>query len=62
VKKLTAEREAITKQIAELSARREAFIKEEMKKNPSKGDKAFDAAVRGLLREQAGKKGLTIPE
>jgi hypothetical protein len=33
-----------------------------MKKNEKRGDKAFDEAVRGALRDQAKKKGVTIPD
>jgi hypothetical protein len=62
VKKKLAEREAIQKEIVEVSKRRSAYIKEEMKKNDKLGDKALDEAVRGALRDQAGKKGFTIPE
>jgi von Willebrand factor type A domain len=62
VKKQLAEREAIQKEIVEVSKMRTAYIKEEMKKNDQLGDKAFDEAVRGALRNQANKKGFTIPE
>lgn len=63
VKKKAAEREALRKQIDELNAKRTAFIQEEMKKQPkSEGDKAFDEAIRGTIREQAGTKGIKIPE
>jgi hypothetical protein len=61
VKDKLAERQALQKQIAEVNARREAFIKAEMKKNPSAADKAFDEAVRGAIREQAANKGIQIP-
>ena len=37
VKKKAAEREAIQKQIAELSEKRDEYIKEQQKKNPSQG-------------------------
>ena len=62
LKKKLAERETMQKQIAELSAKRQAYIKEESKKNPDKADQAFDAAVRGALRQQADSKGIKIPE
>lgn len=62
VKKKAAERDQMQKQINELSAKRQTYINEEMKKNPSKGDQAFDAAVRGALRQQAQSRGITIPE
>jgi hypothetical protein len=62
VKRKLAEREAIQKEIMEVSKVRSAYIKEEMKKNDKLGDKAFDEAVRGALRDQASKKGFKIPE
>jgi hypothetical protein len=62
VKKKLAEREAIQKEIMEVSKLRGDYIKEEMKKDDKLGDRAFDEAVRGALREQAGKKGFTIPD
>jgi hypothetical protein len=60
VKKMASERKAIQQHITELSAKRQAYINEELKKNPSAADKAFDDAVRGALREQAGRKGMKI--
>ena len=62
IKKKAAEREALQKKIAALSAKRQQYINEQMKKNPSKADKAFDAALRGVLRQQAAEKGIKIPE
>jgi len=62
LKKKLVEREAMQKQIAELTAKRQAYIKEESKKSPDKADQAFDAAVRGALRQQAEVKGIKIPE
>jgi hypothetical protein len=62
VKKKLAEREAMQKQIAELSVKRQEYIKEEMKKNPNKADQAFDAAVRGVIRQQAESKGFKTKE
>ncbi len=63
VKKKAAEREELRKKIDELNAKRNAYIQEEMKKQPkSEGDKAFDEALRSTIREQAGAKGIKIPE
>jgi hypothetical protein len=62
VAEMAAKRDALQKQIAGLAQQREAFIKEELKKNPNAADKAFDDAIRGALREQAGRQGITIPE
>src|SRR5205814_1719286 len=50
------------KKIAELSKKRHEYIKDELKKNDKLGDRAFDEAVRGTLREQATKKGFKIPD
>jgi hypothetical protein len=61
VKDKMAEREVLQKKVAEVNARREAFIKAELKKNPSAADKAFDEAVRVTIREQAASKGIAIP-
>ncbi len=62
VKKKQTEREAIQKEIVELSKKRDEYVREEMKKNAKAGDKAFDEAVRGAVRDQANKKGIAIPE
>jgi hypothetical protein len=62
VKKKLAEREAIQKKITELSQERAEYLRKEMKKSEKVGDKAFDEAVRGALRDQAKKKGVTIPD
>ena len=63
VKKKAAEREALRKQIDELTAKRAQCVAEEMKKLPkSEGDKAFDQAIRAAVRSEAASKGLKIPE
>lgn len=62
VKKKLAERDGIQKEIVELSQKRAEHLEQEAKKNDKLGGKAFDEAVRGALREQARKKGFTIPE
>jgi hypothetical protein len=62
IQKKLAERERLQKQIAELSKQRAEYLKQETKKQEKLGDKAFDEAVRAALREQAGKKGFTIPD
>src|SRR5947208_2105460 len=53
VQKKQAEREAIQKEIVELSKKRDEFIRESNRKNLKEGDKLFDEAVRGTLRDQA---------
>jgi hypothetical protein len=62
VQKMAAERDALQKQIAEIGAKRQTYIAEQQKKNPSSADRAFDEAVRGALKEQAAGKGITIPD
>ena len=62
VKKKQTEREVLQKEILELSKKRDEFVREERKKNTKAGDKVFDEAVRGTLRHQAQRKGITIPE
>ena len=62
VKEQLAKRQAIQKEITELSKQRADYIRVEMKKNARKGDQAFDEAVRATLREQATKKGIKVPE
>jgi hypothetical protein len=62
VKKKLAQREALQKEIAELSKERAEYIKQALKKDGKKGDKAFDDAVRGALRQQARRKGFSIPD
>jgi hypothetical protein len=61
IKKKAEERAAIQKHVAELTAKREAFLQELRKKEPNAADKAFDEAVRAMLCEQAAPKGITIP-
>jgi hypothetical protein len=63
LKKKAAERVEIQKKIADLNARRAKFIEDEKKKEPkSAGDRAFDEALRAMLKEQAAAKGLTVKE
>jgi hypothetical protein len=63
VKKMLAEREAVQKQIGELNEKRQAYVAEEMKKKgPTEGEKAFDAALRGAIRDQAAGKGIKVPQ
>jgi len=61
IKKKAEERDAIRKQIGEITTQREAFLKEHEKRNPAPADKAFDAAIRDMLREQAAPKGIKMP-
>ncbi len=63
VKKKAAERDDLRKEIDNLNAKRNAYIQEEMKKQPkAPADKAFDEALRGTIREQAATKGIKVPE
>jgi hypothetical protein len=62
IKEMLTKREQFQKEIAAINAKREAYIRAEQKKNPNPADKAFDEAVKGALREQAGAKGIKVPE
>lgn len=63
VRKKAAEREELRKQIDELNAKRSKFVQEEMKKQPKgEGDKAFDEAMKSVIRDQAKSKGIVVPE
>jgi hypothetical protein len=62
VREMLDKREALQKQIVELNQKREEFLRDALKKNPSKADRVFDEAVRGSLREQAAAKGIKVPE
>jgi hypothetical protein len=62
VKKKIAEREKIQKEIAEVNAKRASYLAEEMKKHATASDKALDTALRTIIREQAGTKGIKIPD
>lgn len=58
VKKKAEERAAIQKQIQDLSTERAKYVAEEVKKAPqAPGEKALDAALKGIIREQAVGKG-----
>ena len=62
LKKKAEERAAIQKEIGDLSTKRAKHIESESKKlTPSAGEKAFDEALRGTIREQAKAKGLEAP-
>jgi hypothetical protein len=61
LKKKAAERAEIQKTIADLGAKRAKFIEDERKKEPkSAADKAFDEALRSILKEQTAAKGMKI--
>ena len=62
VKDKLTRREAIQKEIAEISKKRTEYIRAEMKKTAKKGDRALDEAIRGTVRDQAAKKGIKVPE
>ncbi len=63
LKKKATEREELQKQIADLSAKRQKQIDEEVAKKPkTDADKALDEAVKGLIREQAKVKGFEVPK
>lgn len=54
---MAAQREAIQKEIADFSARRQAYVNEELKKHQSEEDRSFDTALRKAIRAQAMSKG-----
>jgi von Willebrand factor type A domain len=63
LKKKADERAAIQKQVAELNVKRAKFIEDEKKKQPrSEAEKAFDDALRAILRDQAAAKGMKVKE
>jgi hypothetical protein len=62
VKDMAAKRKAMQKEIAELGVKREAYIREELKKQAAGAGKTLDDALRATIREQAGAKGIKIPE
>lgn len=61
VKKKADERGELQKQIADVTAKRDQFVRDEQRKSPSAADKAFDAAIRGMLKDQAAAMGIDIP-
>jgi hypothetical protein len=56
------ERADIQKQIQELSQKREAIVKEEIKKQGLAADQALDEQVKRSITDQARKRGLTVEE
>ena len=57
VEKKSKELDEIVAQIKELSAKRDAYIKEEVQKKGLDSNKGFDQAVRKSITEQAAKNG-----
>ncbi len=62
VKDAAAKREVLQKQITELTQQRDAYIREQMKRQQGSAARAFDAALRETLHIQARERGITIPE
>jgi hypothetical protein len=60
--KKKADRADLQKQINDLNTQRQKFVDAEMKKHATEADKALDAALRGIVREQAAAKGIKVPE
>ena len=50
VKDMSAQRDALQCQIANVGAIRQLYVQEELKRNPSASDKAFDEAIKRALR------------
>lgn len=61
IKTMLTKREAIQQKVVQLNAKREDYLKDQQKKNPSQSDKLFDEAIRGTLRDQARSRGIDIP-
>jgi hypothetical protein len=57
VEKMAKERAAVQAEILTLTAERDRYVQEEIRKQGLTGDKAFDTAVRKSIVEQAQKKG-----
>ena len=62
VQKKLQERMTIQKQVNELNAKREEYIRAEQKKQASDPKRGLDGALRETLRLQARTKGIEIPE
>jgi hypothetical protein len=62
VKEMGEKRIAMQKQIEELTAKRDLFLREETKRNPNPALRAFDQAIRETLQIQGKAKGIVIPE
>ncbi len=58
---LADQRKELQKRIADLSAKREAYIAEQSRNQTQTAEQTFDTAIRQVLREQAAKKGIVIP-
>jgi hypothetical protein len=61
IKKKAEERASLQKQITDLSQKRDGFVRDYQKKHPTTAEQAFEAAIRQMLRDQAGVKGVNIP-
>jgi hypothetical protein len=62
VKKKAEERSGIQKKIADLSAKRQKKVDEELAKMPkTDAEKALDDALKGIIRDQARTKGFETP-
>lgn len=56
-----ADREEIQKKVTDLTSRRALYLEAERKKSPvPPAEKALDEALRGILRDQAGAKGIKV--
>jgi hypothetical protein len=62
VQKKLQERRAIQEKVNELNTKRDAYIREETRKQVNDPTRGFDRALRETLRDQAKAKGIQIPE
>ena len=60
--KKKADRADLQKKINDLNTQRQKFVDVEMKKHATEADKALDAALRNIVREQAAVKGIKVPQ
>lgn len=61
IAEIEEERARIVKEIEELSRRRQAFLMRAAQEKGKEASSAFDREVLGILREQAGRKGIAYP-
>ena len=62
VAEMTQKRSEMQTKIADLGAKRQAYVEAEMKKMADAGDKSFDAAIRKAIRAQAVSKGFKFDD
>jgi len=61
VEEMTRQRASVQKEITGATAKREAYIAEEMKRQSLDDSRSFDRVIRRAIRQQAESKGFTFP-